>query len=196
LLWKANHEWHNVLPIIFEEHSHQATMTRLVLPMVNTPQILFVEHDTPLTPDRPIEWDKLIKNIWNGTANIIRFSHESKILDEHKHLILSDIELHSGSPMVKTQQWSQRPHLASTAFYKHMIDTYFNPNSRTMIEDVIHQIVEMDMQRGGEQAWYNWRIWLYTPTTDPDGSILRSYNLDGRQSDEKFEMQIIPMEGA
>lgn len=195
LLWLANNQWHNVLPVVFEEHLHQASMARKVLRLVNTPMLLYVEHDTPLTPDRPIPFDKLGHSIMDGTANIIRFAHESHILEEHKHLILSDNENHHGAMMTKTQQWSQRPHLASTAFYRHMLATYFNPKSRTMIEDVMHQIVEMDMHTGGRAAWFNWRIWLYTPTTDPDGSILRSYNLDGRKDDPKYDMEILPMEG-
>jgi len=87
LLWLANHEWHNVLPILYEEHQHQARMARNVLKRVNTPTILYVEHDAPLTPDRPIDWRACVANILDGTANVIRFSHESKILDEHKHLI-------------------------------------------------------------------------------------------------------------
>ena len=31
LLWLAHHTWHNVLPIIFDEHMHQAAMTREAL---------------------------------------------------------------------------------------------------------------------------------------------------------------------
>lgn len=192
LLWKANHQWHNVLPVIFERHSHQATMAREVLKLVKTPIILYVEHDTPLTPDRAFDWNGLVRNILDGTANVIRFSHESHILEEHKHLLLGEPEEKHGVRLQKTSQWSQRPHLASTAFYKHMINTYFHPDSLTMIEDVIHQIVEMDMRSAGEQAWFNWRIWMYMPQ-DPDGSILRSYNLDGRQTDPKYDMIIKPI---
>jgi hypothetical protein len=194
LLWLANHEWHNVLPIVFDEHMHQASMCREALKRVKTPLILYAEHDTPLTPDRPIQWDRLVRCVLDGTANVIRFNHESLILEEHKHLILSEAENHHGALLTKTQQWSQRPHLASTAFYNHMIGTYFHPESKTMIEDVIHQKVEIDMRAGGEQAWFNWRIWLYTPDSDPDGSILRSYNLDGRGDDPKFDMEIKPTE--
>lgn len=193
LLWLANNVWHNVLPIIFEEHQHQASMAREVLKMVETPTVLYVEHDTPLTPDRPIDWQACVKTIMDGTANIIRFAHESKILDEHQHLFF-ETEEHHGISLTKTQQWSQRPHLASTAFYRNVISTYFHPESKTMIEDVMHQIVEMDMARGGRQAWFNWRIWLYN-NPDADGSILRSYNLDGRQDDPKYDMQIVPVEG-
>lgn len=195
LLWLSNNKWRNVLPIVFDEHLHQAGMARQVLKQVRTPMVLYVEHDTPLTPDRPIQWDKLCRSVMDGTANVIRFAHESHILEEHKYLMLSGAEDHHGALLTKTQQWSQRPHLASTAFYRMMIGSNFNPDSRTMIEDVMHQVVEMDMRRGGQQAWFNWRIWLYTPDTDPDGSILRSYNLDGRKDDPKFEMDIKPVKG-
>jgi hypothetical protein len=30
LLWLANNQWHNVLPMVFEEHQHQARMAREV----------------------------------------------------------------------------------------------------------------------------------------------------------------------
>lgn len=193
LLWLANHEWHNVLPIVYEEHQHQARMARDVLKRVNTPTVLYAEHDTPLTPDRLIDWMACVRSILDGTANVIRFSHESLILPDHQHLFFESEE-HYGITLTKTQQWSQRPHLASTAFYRAMVEFNFSPESHTMIEDVMHQVVEMDMARGGRQAWFNWRIWMYN-NPDADGSILRSYNLDGRQADPKFDMDIKPVEG-
>ena len=191
LLWLCNNRLHNVLPVLFDEHTHQAGMARAALKLVKTPTILYVEHDTPLTPDRPIPFSSLVQSVQDGTANVIRFSHESKILDEHKHLIHGWAEEHHGALLTRTQQWSQRPHLASVAFYSLILDNYFHPKSKTMIEDVMHQVVEVDMRRGGYSAWYNWRIWLFTPHDDPDGSILRSYNLDGRKNDPKFPMEIV-----
>ncbi len=97
--------------------------------------------------------------------------------------------------MMRTAQWSQRPHLASTAFYRDMIDRYFNPQSRTMIEDVMHGIVHEAYQREGEMGWNLWRLWIYTPETDSLG-IKRSYHLDGRGADPKYDMDIKPVEGA
>lgn len=193
LLWLCNNEWHNVLAVVHQDHLHQASMMREALKMVQTPTVLYVEHDTPLTPDRPIDWNGCVKSILDGTANAIRFSHESLILPDHQHLFF-EAEDHNDITLTKTQQWSQRPHLASTAFYQAVIEFNFHPDSRTMIEDVMHQVVELDMNRGGRQAWYNWRIWMYT-NPDADGSILRSYNLDGRQADPKFDMEIKPVEG-
>jgi hypothetical protein len=152
-LWLAHHEWHNVLPIIFDEHMHQAAMTREALKQVATPTILFVEHDAPITPDHEFDWQTLTDVIMQGDANVIRFHHEAGMLPEHEYLMLSPVEHIQGKtsgrelPVRKTSQWSQRPHLGSTAFYRQMIKNYFNLKSRTMIEDVIHGAVIEDCRK-------------------------------------------------
>lgn len=190
-LWHCNHTWSNVLPLLFDEHMHQASMAREALKYVRTPLILYVEHDAPITPDREIEWDSLVTLVLNGTANVIRFCHEELILPDYRHMMLDDEsqKLYNGVPMRRTMQWSQRPHLASTAFYREMIDKHFHPDSKTMIEDVMHGIVHSHYEREGEMAWNLWRIWIYTPDTDNLG-IKRSYHLDGRGSDKKYDMII------
>lgn len=184
LLWKCNFEWDNVLPVRFDEHLHQAEMTRRLLPLVKTSNLLFVEHDTSLTPDYTFDWDRLTEAIETGQAYMIRFHFEAKIPDEHRHLMLNRTQEVCGLPMVKTIQWSQRPHLASTAFYKDMIDRYFNEQSRTMIEDVIHGKLIEAYEKDNLQGWYRWRVWIYTP----EGNIKRSYTIDGRGEDPKYEM--------
>jgi hypothetical protein len=88
LLSLANHEWHNVMVLLFEYHQHQARMTRAALSHVATPAILFVEHDAPITPDYEFEWDRLIDAIMCGDANVIRFHHEALVLPDHEHLML------------------------------------------------------------------------------------------------------------
>lgn len=191
LLWLCHHEWHNVLPLLFNEHTHQASMTREALNYVDTPIILFVEHDAPLTPDRDFDWRGLCISILKGEANLIRFHHEALILPEHESLMMSEVIHVCGVPMRKTMQWSQRPHLASTAFYRRFIEAYFHPESKTMIEDVMHGIVHTDCMRDGLMGWNNWRLWIYTP----EGDIKRSYHLDGRQDDPKYEMIIKKVEG-
>ncbi len=191
-LWLCNNVWANVLPVVYQEHNHQARMLRRVLSLVRTPYILYVEHDAPVTPDRIIEWEKLIKVMNGGKADVIRFHHEELILDDHKHLMFGccpeDI---AGVKLHKTIQWSQRPHLARVSFYERILDQYFNPESRTMIEDVMHGIV----QKAGRDihGWYNYRLWIYSPETDKLG-IKRSYHTDGRGADDKYEMDIIPVE--
>jgi hypothetical protein len=185
LLWKTNYEWSNVVPVIFDEHMHQALMTKELLKMVRTPTLLFIEHDTALTPDFEFDWQSFVKVIEDGEANIIRFHFEAMIPSDHKDLMIGDVERINNMPLLKTMQWSQRPHLASTVFYKDMLERYFTDQSRTMIEDVVHGKVIEDCQNDGMMGWYKWRLWIYYPD---NGNIKRSYTTDGREDDPKFEM--------
>ena len=185
-LWHFNFKEKNVLPIVFSEHKHQSGMMREALKLVKTPEVLYVEHDAPLTPDRPIEWSNLIGAIRNGDANVIRFHFEEMIHPEHKHLMFDEEpqEVHY-APMMRTFQWSQRPHLASTEFYRRILSLYFPESSKTMIEDLLYGIVWEKCTTGGIMAWYEFRLWIYTPLPQ----IKRSYHLDGRSSDPKYDMK-------
>ena len=170
-------------------------MLKSVLSLVRTPYILYVEHDAPVVPDRIIEWDELIKVMDTGLADVVRMHHEEKVLDDHKHLMFGCCPEQIGKVWLhKTMQWSQRPHIARVSFYERVLDQYFNPESRTMIEDVLHGIVQEECQRHDINGWYNFRIWLYSPKTDTLG-IKRSYHTDGRGADTKYEMDIKPVEG-
>ena len=180
LLNKCNYEWKNVLPIIFKEHYHQAAMTRQCLNYVRTNTVMFVEHDAPLCESIPFE--NIIKFVKSGEANIVRLNHEALILAVHKNLTL-DSEVKFGIPVTRTAQWSQRPHIASTEFYRNIIRDYFSDNCRTMIEDRIHGYPSEAYRRRGKVGWQDWRIWIYTPKGDQK----RSYHIDGRQGDSKFD---------
>ena len=199
-LWLCNNKWHNVLPVIFRTHEHQASMLRKVLPKVRTPYILYVEHDAPVVPDRIIEWEKLIGVMDSGEADIIRFHHEELVLPDHEHMMIDhyDVQVETTNServsMRRTAQWSQRPHIARVSFYERILDNYFHPDSKTMIEDVMHGVVHQEFEKHGAQGWYNFRLWLYCPTTDKLG-IKRSYHTDGRGADPKYEMDIKPVEG-
>lgn len=183
VLWNADHRWRNTLPLIAAEHLHQAECTRRALEHVRTPLILFIEGDTPLTAD-PIPWNALTATIEAGDANVIRFSHEASILDVHQYLMLDAHPQHvRGVPMTRTIQWSQRPHLASTAFYRNMIDRHFPNAYRDFIEDRVYGRLLADYERDGDMGWLGWRTWLYTP----DGNIQRSRHTDGRAGEPKFD---------
>ena len=185
VLWLANRKWGCVYPLIFKEHSHQALMAKEALKHVKSPLVLYVEHDAPITPDREIEWQGLVNNIFNGQANLIRLCHEELILPDYKHMMIGDVKEVNGIPMIKTVQWSQRPHLASTVFYKEFLDKYFG-DQKTMIEDKMHGIVHNAYIQDGELAWNLWRMWIYHPNTDDIG-IKRSFHLDARGDAPKFE---------
>lgn len=177
--------WHNVVPLVSEEHLHQAMLTKWALGMVRTPTILFVEHDTPVVGVIP--WGGMVEAIVSDRADVIRLHHEASILAPHRYLMVDAKPRHECDvPMSRTVQWSQRPHLASTDFYRWMISTYFGDQSRTMIEDVMYGVVETHWREMGVRGWEKFRLWLY----NPGGDIKRSTHLDGRGDDPKFSMKI------
>lgn len=182
-LWLADHRWGNILPLIFDEHLHQAVCTKRALDYVRTPLVLFVEHDAPLFADRGIPWGDLADIIVAGDANLIRMHHEASVLEPHKHLMLDDEpQKIRGVPMMRTIQWSQRPHLASTAFYRELLDRWFPNDERNFVEEVMHSRLISAYQRDGDMGWMGWRTWMYTP----DGNIQRSYHLDGCGGESTF----------
>lgn len=183
LLWKCNHEWTNVLPLRFEEHQHQVAMTRAALKLVKTPAVLFVEHDTPLCEDIPFEG--LVSAVEAGAADVVRLHHEALILDDHRYMMLDqEPQDVGGVPMMRTAQWSQRPHVASADFYRRILDDHFGANARTMIEDKMHGVVANAFASRGKAGWQDYKLWIYAP----EGDMKRSYHLDGREDDPKYEM--------
>jgi hypothetical protein len=181
LLWNLNRA-SNVLPVLHESHQHQAAMTRHALSLIETPLVLFVEHDTPLTGEIP--WPACAYAILAGHADVVRFHHEASVLKPHRHLMLDGApNWECGFPAMRTVQWSQRPHLASAAYYAHILEAHFAPEDRTMIEDVMYGVVTEAFNIYGEAGWHRHRLWLYAP----EGSMVRSRHLDGRGDDPKFE---------
>lgn len=191
LLWKCNFEYGgNVLPVVFEDHMHQAQMTKKMLELVRTPTILFMEHDTPLCTDKEFEfeWSAMVRDILDGNLNVVRFHFEGQIPEPHKMLMLDEHPVHLGSEAtyIRTRQWSQRPHLASAVFYRLILEKNFSPENRTMIEDVMHGVVDDAVLRDGEMGWFVYRVAIYAPD---ETNLKRSYNLDGRKDDPKYEMR-------
>ncbi len=185
LLWLCNFTWHNVLPIVFDKPTHQVGMTRMALGLVTTPCILYVEHDCPLCPDPEFTypWDSLVQTIMAGEANVIRFHHEASVLPESKNLLLGEVETVDSVPMVRTMEWSQRPHLARTEFYREMLRNNFSLEAFGMIEDHIYGLCLNACKDNGLMGWYSWRVWIFHPEGD---NIKRSYTLDGRKEDPKY----------
>lgn len=183
LLWDMNYKWNRVYPLYFREHSHQAKMTMTALNHIKTPFILFAEHDTPL--NATIGWQGILDAMRSEKANVVRFHFEAIIPDAHKPLMLGPPEMVNSVRMIPTAQWSQRPHLASTEFYRKIMRDNFNEQSRTMIEDVVHGKLYNAFARRGKAGWNDWRVWIYAP----EGQSLKfSLNLDGREDDPKYDM--------
>lgn len=181
-LWLANFEWGDVVPLVSDEHRHQAHMTARALEHVTTPMILFVEHDTPLVGDT--DWDGIARAVSSGEANVVRLGYKHGIPPEHRYLNLDETpQVIDGVPMVRTAQWSQRPHVASADWYRKMLRTYFGRGANTFIEDCVYSACEGAYREQGEAGWDTWRVWLYTP----EGTMQRSIHLNGRAGDDKHE---------
>jgi hypothetical protein len=168
ILWKCLHEWKNVLPVIFDEHSHQTNMMKETIGLVQTAAILYIEGDAPITPDSEIDWEKCLDMFEYKKANTIRFHFEASIPVEHEHLMLG---LEDG--FMKTVQWSQRPHLSLTKYYKEVVLPACD--EKTFIEDKFHGVVQDD-------GWDKHKLWIY----HPEENIKRSYHLDGRACTRNF----------
>jgi hypothetical protein len=178
ILWKCLHEYKNVLPIIFDKHSHQTTMMRETIDEIQTSLLLYVEGDTPLTPDEPIDWQKCLDFIEYEKANTIRFHFEALIPEPHKYLMFG---LEDG--FMKTAQWSQRPHLSRVSYYRDIILPF--SYEKTFIEDRFHGKVQDDClpyDSFSQEGWDVHKLWIY----HPEGNIKRSYHLDGREGTRKF----------
>jgi hypothetical protein len=178
ILWKCLHEYKNILPIVFDKHSHQSTMLKQTIDLIQTSCLLYIEGDAPLTPDIDIDWDKCLDMIEYGKANTIRFHFESSIPEPHKHLMFG---LEDG--FMRTSQWSQRPHLSTVEYYR---KTILPPlDDLCFIEDTTHGRVQDDICPYGvfsEDGWNKHKLWIY----HPEENIKRSYHLDGRQGTRKY----------
>lgn len=178
LLWAANLEWDDVVPFLFAEHTHQAGMTRQILDEVRTPLVLFVEHDTPLVGD--VDWPGCARAVLSGATNLIRFHHEASVLEPHRHLMVDDVpQVVEGVPLLRTVQWSQRPHLASAGVYRTWLDGRWWRRDDGMIEDRMHGVVENDWLQRHDPGRF--RLTMYAPS----GDMKRSTHLDGRGTDPK-----------
>jgi hypothetical protein len=172
------HEWKNVLPIIFDEHSHQTTMMKKTIDIINTSVILYVEGDAPITPDCEIDWQKCLDMIEYEKANTIRFHFESFIPKEHSHLMFG---LDDG--FMISAQWSQRPHLSTVKYYRDIVLPF--SDDKSFIEDRLHGKIQDDIlpyDEFDQAGWNQHKLWIY----HPEGTIKRSYHLDGRQGTQKF----------
>ena len=177
VLWKCMHEWKNVLPFIFDEHSHQSTMMMKTIHEIKTGLMLYVEGDAPLVPNRHINWDECIAMLESKRAYTIRFHFEEKIPSEHDHLMLEQ-----DGNFIKTIQWSQRPHLSSVTYYKEKVLAACK--EKFFIEDIFHGVVQDHYNKYKNSGWERHKLWIYYP--DNGNNIKRSYHLDGREGTRKF----------
>ena len=177
--------WKNVVFDVSFHHLHQANLAKRAMRLVTTPTVLFVEHDTPLRTEL-IEWRPIIDALRARRLNLVRFHHEAQIHPEHRWLMVdTQPRDYDGFQAMRTMQWSQRPHLADSLWYRRMLSTYFGDSARTMIEDTMHGVVDHAWRERGRDGADEWRLALYVPR---EGNMVRSYHSDARKGEEKYEM--------
>jgi hypothetical protein len=182
MLWKCNFEYKNVLPIIFDRHEHQTGMARAIIDKIKTPLLLYVEQDTPLVTDYEIPFQALQLDLMLGTSDAIRFHHEGIIPKDHDHMMLGE-EPMIDDPLMRTCQWSQRPHLSTVAFYRRILNTCFSESAKSFIEDKMHGVVHNAYLKDGLLGWEQYKVHIYYP----QGNIKRSYHTDGRAGEAKYD---------
>ena len=135
----------------------------------------------PTTDDCPlhaeIPFDELNKVVDTDEVDCVRLHYDYRIHPEHEYLMRGKREV-LGVPLIKTVQWSQRPHLTKTQWYKAILANYFHPNCRTLIEDWFYGKVA----NGADDKF---KIFIYAP----EGDMRRSGHSDGRAGEEKYAMK-------
>ena len=164
----------NVSVMYQSDFRHQALTTLDALASVDSPLILFVEHDTPLMY-REIDWEFLHNAIRFGIVNMVRLHYDEFIHPDHYYLMRGRL----GTNLYKTIQWSQRPHLARTTWYTDLLKKHFTPTSRCFIEDKVYSPVV-------SAPWEEYKLAIY----DPKGTGLDmkcSRDLNGRGAEAKYD---------
>lgn len=160
-----------------EHHRHQSEMMKQALKEVDTDLIFFVEHDTWIAGDIPFnEICSIVKD--NPAINYIRLNIFHTILPEHQHLMINGFEI-DGVNLTGTIQYSARPNIAKTNWYRDILFTWFRDGERMMLEDRIHSIV---IEKYKALGYDTFGMAIYTP----NGDQTRSFTSDGRKDDPKI----------
>lgn len=168
----------------FSHHRHQSGMLKEVLPEIETDLIFFVEHDCYIgggyIPFKDI--CEIVSDFDNNHygVNYVRFHIFDRVLPEHKYLMLQDRPDYIGDvPLLPTIQFSARPFICKTKWFKDILWTYFNNGERMMLEDRMHSIVQQKYKALGFDTF---GLYIYAP----DGNMLHSFTSDGRKDDPKI----------
>ncbi|MCH9731594.1 MAG: hypothetical protein K0U84_18290 [Actinomycetia bacterium] len=170
-----------VVPFIFDHHVHQTGMLRRIIDHIPTPLMLYVEQDTPLV-DEPIDWDAIAQPIRDGISNVVRLYHEAEIPKVHRHLMHGE---EPNTPLIRTSQWSQRPHLASVPYYRTILKAHFTPHAKCFIEDRMYGVLDEAYHLDGLAGWHQHRVHVYNPKAGLN--MKRSTHTDGRAGEAKYD---------
>lgn len=173
----------DIAMIEYAEHKHQTGMIKSVLrkDLIATPQMLFIEHDFPVIGNIP--WQEISAILEKGSVDLVRFYLETDLEPAHKHLFLDEKPVSIGGvPLIRTGQWSQRPHLANVSYYKRVFNRYVSKDDNNYIEDTIHGYFGEPFATNPKMAWKKNRLCIY----HPEGLLTRCKHLDGRLDEPKY----------
>lgn len=170
--WWANQYWPEVWIHYSGVWKHQAGTIKDVLPHINTGALLMLEADTPLTGEIP--WNDLVSLLYVEAFNSIRLHYDASIHPDHEYLMKGHTPS-KGFDVLRTVQWSQRPHITLTQYYKDVLSG-LPDTARTYVEDWIYGPV-------ANSPWEHNKLGIFKPP----GDMKRSYHLDGRGGEEKGE---------
>jgi hypothetical protein len=165
----------HILPMYGGKHLHQIKLTQLALTEVTTPLLLFMEHDTPFNTE-PVDWAACVDMMLYAGADVLRFHHENTIPTPHNHLMEDPVPTSAfGVPVIRTRQWSQRPHLANVDYYRRMLGIVARRPNNGFIEDAQHSVALHNPRSN--------RVAIYAP----EGGFCRTYHTDGRAGGLKYD---------
>jgi hypothetical protein len=177
VLWKSLHEWHNVLPIIFDEHNHQSTMMQKTINLIKTPLMFYVEGDIALQDNLDFDWQEMMDVLDSEKAYTIRFYSFNKCIEPSHMYLMGEQE----GNLIQCSQWSQQPHLSHVWYYRKLVLP--NTTPELFIEDSFYSKLLSDC-RDSADGWMEHRLWLYNPQDKDDIRVVN--NLDGRKNMKKF----------
>lgn len=174
LLTLCSTTWTRTRMVCAAEFVHQAGTLCLALPMVQTPLIMFVEHDLMLCGSTPM--GDLQRIVLQGLVDVVRLYINTDLESYHNHMFL-ELEPYdlAGVPVVRTWQWSQNPHIASTGYYRTRVEPMLD-NGR-YVEEIMSGLMSAE-------TWDQDRIVIYRPS----GDMRRVRHLDGRKDDDPMHL--------
>jgi hypothetical protein len=156
---------------VFDQLVNQVGMLEYWLAAVETPLILYLEHDFEVLRD-PIEWDAIASKILDGTYNYIKLSGMHRVPPEHEHLMTARRRYgpgdHTDFCVIETIQFSTWVHVASLTWYRRMYDKYLSQRKGQMIEPALYQVFA--------HGWEDGKLAIYNPT---QCAMMRVQHLDG-----------------
>lgn len=160
----------------FDTHQHQVGMMRHAIDQIDTPLLMYVEHDMPLRVGRRIDFPGIAEFILSGRSDLVRLYLRETMPDAHAYLMHGRDEI--DARFLRTTQWSQNVHVASTELYRRILTEHFSPDANCFIEDRM-------WGAASETCPEKFRLHIYWPEDD----IKYLLHLDGRRTESKFEAQ-------